>query len=291
MHDLAVGVDPDGADAWLWQDCYVDGATVGAPPDEFNTQGQAWGLAAPDPWRTQQAAYAPFVETLRASLRAGGGLRVDHVMGLFRLFWIPAGAEPGDGAYVRYPAADLLDILALEAHRAGAYVVGEDLGTVEAGVREELARRRVLCYRLLWFEDRDPSAFPRPAMAAVTTHDLPTVAGLWTGRDLEHERRLGRRPDEEANAGIRRRLQELTGLGDGAEVDDVVVAAYAALGRAPSTLLVASLDDAVCSEDRPNMPGRNDWPSWSLALPASLEALESHPMPRRLAGALARGRS
>lgn len=289
VHDLAVGVDPDGADAWLWQDAFADGMTIGAPADEFNTQGQDWGLPPFDPWRLRAAGYLPYIETVRAALAHGGGLRVDHVLGLFRQFWVPEGASPREGAYVRYPASDLLDILALEAHRAGAYVVGEDLGTAAEGARDELARRQVLSYRLLWFEDADPSEYPREALAAVTTHDLPTVAGIWTGSDLACERALGRQPDEEANRAVRRRLAELTGLDDDAPVDDVVAFAYQALARAPSLLLAAALDDALAVEERPNMPGTTDeWPNWSLALPSTLERMEADPRPRRLAAALTR---
>ena len=160
VHDLAVGVDPDGADAWVDRDAYANGVSVGAPPDEFNTGGQDWGLLPFDPWRLRATGYEPFIETVRAGFRHAGGLRVDHVMGLFRLFWVPAGCGPDEGTYVQYPAADLLDILAVESHRAQAFVVGEDLGTVEDGVRADLARRRVLSYRLLYFEPGDPSRAP-----------------------------------------------------------------------------------------------------------------------------------
>ncbi|MBV9661055.1 MAG: 4-alpha-glucanotransferase, partial [Acidimicrobiales bacterium] len=137
--DLAVGVDPSGPDSWIWQDVYAPGMGVGAPPDEFNTRGQDWGLPPFNPWLLRAAAYEPWIEALRANLAHGQGLRVDHVMGLFRLYWIPGGADAGSGAYVRYPHHDMLNILALEAHRAGAWVVGEDLGTVEDEVRWDLA--------------------------------------------------------------------------------------------------------------------------------------------------------
>src|SRR5262249_50861284 len=153
--------------------------TVGAPPDVFNTRGQDWGLPPFVPHRLAAAGYEPFVQTIRSTLRHAGGLRVDHVMGLFRLYWIPRGMSPAAGAYVRYRADDLLPILALESHRAGAVVVGEDLGTVERGTRARLRARRVLSCRVLWFESGKPAVYPRLALSAVTTHDLPTVAGLW----------------------------------------------------------------------------------------------------------------
>jgi 4-alpha-glucanotransferase len=289
MHDLAVGVDPGGADAWLWQDVFALDMAVGAPPDEFNTRGQDWGLPPFDPWRLRAAAYGPFVETIRASLRHAGGLRVDHVMGLFRLFWIPRGSSPAAGAYVRYPARELLDILALECHRAGAYVVGEDLGTVEDQVREEMAARDILSYRLLWFEDQPPPRYPPRAMAALTTHDLPTVAGLWTGSDLDDQRRLGMEPNVESTEAMCGRLRDMTGIAADAPADEAVTGLYRALGTAPCLLLAAALDDALAVPERPNMPGTVDsWPNWSIALPVPLEELMADPRPRAIARALTR---
>ena len=277
MQDLAIGVDGGGADGWLWQDCFAHGASVGAPPDEFNARGQDWGLAPFDPWSLRAAGYEPFIRTLQAAFRHAGGVRIDHVMGLFRLFWVPTGREPGDGAYVHYPWRDLVGILALESHRAGAYVVGEDLGTVEDMVREELAPRRVLSYRLVWFEPAPPEQFPAQALAAMTTHDLPTVAGLWTGADLAELERLGLEPNVESTAALRDRLQEWTGVTDDASVDEVAVAGYRLLAKAPSAVVVATLDDALGVEERPNVPGTTtERPNWSLALPP-LEDVEAHP--------------
>ncbi|HEX2041228.1 MAG TPA: 4-alpha-glucanotransferase [Acidimicrobiales bacterium] len=290
VHDLAVGFDPGGADAWEWQDVLAHGMSVGAPPDEFNSRGQDWGLPPFDPWRLRAASYRPFVETVRSAFRHAGGLRLDHVMGLFRLFWVPHGATPADGTYVRYPAADLLDIVALESHRAGAYVVGEDLGTVEDEVRAELAARRILSYRLLWFEDRDPADWPERALAAVTTHDLPTVAGLWSGRDLQHQRDADMAPNEGGEAALREKLGRLCGLERDAPPEEAVIGAYAALSRAPSLLLAASLDDALAVEERPNMPGTVDeWPNWSIALPVPLERIRDDPRPAEIARLLRRG--
>ncbi|HEX2048725.1 MAG TPA: 4-alpha-glucanotransferase [Acidimicrobiales bacterium] len=291
MHDLAVGVDPAGADGWLWQDQLALDMAVGAPPDEFNTQGQSWGLPPFDPWRLRSAGYEPFIQTIRATLGHAGGLRLDHVMGLFRLWWVPRDASPKEGAYVRYPAADLLDIVALECHRAGAYAVGEDLGTVEDHVRTELADRGVLSYRLLWFEEEPPAEFPVQALAAVTTHDLPTVAGLWTGSDLHDQKEIGLEPNEEGTQALRDKLQHLTAVEGDAPVDEVVTATYAALAEAPSMLLTAGLDDALGVEERPNMPGTIDqWPNWRIALPLSLEEVEHDPRPRAVASALDRRR-
>ena len=287
MQDLAVGVDPGGADAWLWSDCFASGVRVGAPPDEFNTQGQDWGLPPFDPWRLRAAAYEPFIRTVRAGFRHAGGLRVDHVMGLFRLFWIPPGAGAADGTYVRYPWQDMLRIVALESVRAGAYVVGEDLGTVEPQVRDELQKAKVLSYRLLWFEEAAPAGFPRDALAAVTTHDLPTVAGLWGGADLAELRRLDLAPNEESTAAIVARLKELGGLSDGDPDGEVVEIAYELLASAPSRLVTATLDDALVVEERPNVPGTTDErPNWSLALPALLEDIEVDTRAATIAGTL-----
>ncbi len=175
--DLAVGFDPGGADAWMWQDLLALDAHVGAPPDGFNVEGQDWGLPPFVPWKLRAAHFDPFIKTVRAAMRGVSGLRVDHVMGLYRLFWIPPGGSAKTGAYVHLPSSEMLDLLALESTRAGAFVVGEDLGTVEDEVREDLADRGILSYRLVWFEETEPERYPVQALAAVTTHDLPTLAG------------------------------------------------------------------------------------------------------------------
>lgn len=289
MQDLPIGVDPDGADAWAWQDALAVGASVGAPPDRYVRRGQDWGLPPFVPHRLRALGYQPFIETIRAALRHAGGLRIDHVMGLFRLFWIPVGVPPAEGGYVRYPADDLLAIVALESHRAGAFVVGEDLGTVEAGVRERLADHGILSYRVMWFEEGPASGYPELSMAAVTTHDLPTIAGLWTGADIVEQRSLGLEPNEAALAATRKRLALATGVGPEPTIDDVVAATHELLGAAPSVLVTATLDDALGIVERPNVPGTtSERPNWSLALPVALEQLEATPLARRIARALAR---
>jgi 4-alpha-glucanotransferase len=287
MQDLAIGVDPAGADASLWRDAFAMAARVGAPPDEFNTQGQDWGLPPFNPYRLQEAEYEPYIRTVRAGFRHAGGMRVDHVMGLFRLWWVPEGMGPTEGAYVRYPWEDLLGILALESVRAGAYVVGEDLGTVDPWMREELASRDVLSYRLLWFEDERPATFPEQALAAVTTHDLPTVAGLWSGSDLEEQESLGLSPNAESTAGIKKRLASFIGADDSTPVADVVVRTYKVLAEAPSRIVTATLDDALGMEARPNVPGTTDErPNWSIPLSAPLESIEHDPTAAAVARAL-----
>jgi 4-alpha-glucanotransferase len=287
VHDLAVGFAPDGADAWLWQDVVASSARIGAPSDDFNPAGQDWGVPPFDPGRLRAAAYAPLIATMRRMMRAGIGVRIDHVMGMFRLWWVPLGSgHPSAGAYVRYPASELLDILALESVRAGCGVVGEDLGTVESGVRPELRRRGLLSYRLAWFETKPPEQYPTQALAALTTHDLPTAAGVWTGADLAEMEATGRLVNRRAELGVRRRLQRLAAATDGDPASLVVERAYAALGRAPSRLVVATLDDASLAERRPNLPGELDRPNWCIPLPRTLEQLRRDPLPRRIAAAL-----
>ena len=286
MQDLAVGVDPGGADAWIWQDVLARDVSVGAPPDEYNTQGQDWGVPPFDPWKLRAARYEPLIETLRAGFRHAGGLRVDHVMGLFRLFWVPAGASPTEGTYVRYPADDLLNILALESHRANAYVVGEDLGTVERAVRRELEGRNVLSYRLVWFEPDAPRSFPEQALGAVTTHDLPTVAGLWTGSDVHAQLARGMEPNVESMDATKDRLAKWTDLGEDAPVADVVSGTYRLLAEAPSAIVTATLEDALEVEERPNYPGTTSRTNWSLALPSTLEEIEADDRVQRIADTL-----
>lgn len=273
MHDVAVGVDPAGADAWMDQDSFCLDVRTGAPPDDFNAAGQDWGLPPFDPWRLRAARFEPFIRTIRAALAHAGSIRVDHVMGLFRLFWIPAGTDPADGVYVRYPSAEMLDIVALESVRAGAYVVGEDLGTVEDEVRKELAARGVLSYKLLWFEPDRPSSYPRQSMAAVTTHDLPTAAGLFSGSDIEAQRRAGVRPNVESTEQIIERVASWAGLdADTVEPAAAGAACHKLLSEAASQVIVATIEDALGVEERPNLPGTVDeYPNWSIALPVPLE--------------------
>ena len=291
MQDLPIGFSGRGADAWTWQDVLADGVTVGAPPDLYNTQGQNWGFPPWIPTKLQEADYQPFVETIRAMLRHAGGLRIDHVMGLFRLFWIPAGMSAVDGTYVTYPAADLLNIISLESHRAGAFVVGEDLGTVGQNVRRMLAAAGILSTRLLYFEKVPPTKYPKLAMAAVTTHDLPTIAGLWSGSDLKAQDTMGLQPDAAAFALIHSRLQALTKLPPEASKTDVVRATYDVLGHAQSAVVTATLEDALAVEERPNMPATtHEWPNWRIALPEPLEDLMESPLAAEIASSLGRAR-
>lgn len=276
--DLAIGVNAGGPDAWVWQDQLAFGMHVGAPPDEFNTLGQDWGLPPWNPHKVSACGYEPFIETIRGCLRHAAGLRVDHVMGLFRLFWIPEERSAAEGIYVRYPHQDLLDIMALEATRAGAYVVGEDLGTIEPWVHDALRAAGTLSYRLWWFEPGRPESWPHQALGAVSTHDLPTVAGAWTGSDLAAQERLDLHPNRDGAAAMRHRLAEWTGSDDTTPIAQVVERTYEALSAAPCALLTVSLDDVCEVEERPNFPGTTDqWPNWCLALPEPLEDIIKRP--------------
>ena len=275
IQDLAVGVDPWGADAWLWQDVFADDVTVGAPPDIFSPSGQDWGVPPFDPWKLRAAGYEPFITLLRSCLAHGAGARIDHVMGLFRLWWVPRGLPATEGAYVTYPSDDLLDILALESHRARAFVVGEDLGTVEPRVRAEMERRDLLSYKLALFEDGPPEEYPERALAAITNHDLPTIAGLWDGSDLAELKQLGLETDDDAWSDMRAKVARLAQRPDDADVSDVIPAAYGRLARAGSRVLIATLEDATGMPERVNVPGTTDdqRPNWSKPLPAPLDEL------------------
>lgn len=282
LNDLAVGVAPDGADAWLWQDLQLNGLRIGAPPDDFNPSGQDWGLASFNPWALRAARYQPFIDVLRGTLRHAAGLRIDHVMGLFRLFLIDS---EGEGAYVGFPSSELLDLIALESERAGAIVIGEDLGTVEPGVRDELAARQILSTRLVWFEDVPPSRFPTNCVAALTTHDLPTLAGLLDGTDAVDRAAAGVKADAAVDLAMQRRANAAVDegvriLGSGAAPTTALgraAAAHLSLAKCQSVLTLACLEDALGVGHRPNLPGTTDeHPNWRQVMPVATEDLGGH---------------
>jgi 4-alpha-glucanotransferase len=311
--DLAVGVDPGGADAWALQADLAQGVTVGAPPDAFSPLGQDWQLPPLRPDRLAATGHAAFRDLLRSLLRRAGGLRIDHVLGCFRLFWIPEGADPSQGTYVRYPADDLLGVLALEAQAAGALIIGEDLGNVEPGVRERLRTAGVLGSRVLWFERGQDGrrlgseGYPERALTSITTHDLPTAAGLLADEPTRVRAALGRLEGNEATerdraAAERRELLELL-VGEGllgnadAPPDAVVEALHAFVARTPSMLVTAGLNDAVGDLSQPNLPGTVDeYPNWRLPIadgdgrPMLLDDLLASPKVAALAATLRRGR-
>ncbi|MCX7893075.1 MAG: 4-alpha-glucanotransferase [Burkholderiales bacterium] len=302
--DLAVSVAPDGADAWRWRDALATGVGVGAPPDDFNPRGQNWGLPPFDPFRLREEAYRPFRETLAANMRHAGALRIDHVMSLMRLYWVPEGASPADGAYVHYPLADLASLVAFESAAAGCLVIGEDLGTVPDEVRAALARLAILSYRLLYFEQDDegrfkpPSAYPAEALVAASTHDLPTLAGWWTAHDLALRDRLRLFPTEELRARQiaarpRERIELLAALAregllpegieaDPARVPPMTPALAAAievfLARTPAKLLMVQPEDVFGAREQANLPGTtHEHPNWCRKLEVPLEQWRSHP--------------
>jgi len=286
VQDVAVGVDPRGADAWMWQDSFLPGFTVGAPRDEFNAAGQNWAQPVFDPWALRSNDYAPFIQTIRSTLRHATGLRIDHVMGLFRIFVIPHGADPSQGTYIRYPHADLLALLATESQRAGAFVIGEDLGTVQKQVREELHRRGILTYRLMFFDGSETKDYPEQSFAAVTTHDLPTIAGLLSGADAEEKRRIGIEVNLEGTERMRSSMNDCVPPATA----DGIVAIHERLSGAGSVLVSATLEDALGVEQRPNMPGTTDeWPNWRIPLPVPLEQIARservHDVARAMGGA------
>ncbi len=286
MADLAVGVHPSGADAWALQEVLAPGVTAGAPPDEFNQLGQDWSQPPWRPDRLDEHEYQPFRALIQAVLRHAGGVRIDHIIGLFRLWWIPEGAPPTQGTYVRYDHEAMIGIVALEAHRARALVVGEDLGTVEPWVRDYLLLRGLLGTSILWFElDRDGNGGPLPAerwreycLSSVTTHDLPPTAGYLAGAHVRLRESLGllTRPvdaelesDRAERAAWIAELQRVGLLEDGAEADpeQTVLALYRYLGRTPSRLLGVALTDAVGDRRTQNQPGTTDeYPNWRVPL-------------------------
>ena len=278
--DVPLGFASDSFDAWRWQDLLAPEMRVGAPPDEFFQDGQDWGVPAFDPWKLHAAGCAPFVDAIRGAARHAAGVRLDHVMSLFRLFWIPTGMTASQGVYMRYPARELLALLADESRRAKAFVVGEDLGLVEPSVRRRLHAREALSFRLLWFERSTPGRWPKDAVAAISTHDLPTVAGIWNLSEPEH--RLH---------GLRQRLLDVTRAADGTPAVDVALAAYRVLARTRSRIVLATLEDALGVEERPNVPGTTtEFPNWRIALPVPLEEIEQASGPRRIAAVMRRAR-
>lgn len=309
IHDLAVGVHPEGADAWALGDALARGVTAGAPPDQYNQLGQDWSQPPWRPDRLAELGYGPYRDMLRTVLRHAGGIRIDHVIGLFRLWWVPAGRPASEGTYVRYDHEALVGILALEAHRAGALVIGEDLGVVEPWVREYLRERGILGTSILWFE-KDPEGRPLPAeayrelcLATVTTHDLPPTAGYLAGKhiDLRHDLGLLTRPleqeravDQAARSQVLDMLVQRGLLRPEASPTDVVEALHRFLSWTPAKLLGVAVSDLTGDHRTMNQPGTDqEYPNWRLPLagadgkPVLLEDLMASRRARRLARCVA----
>ena len=298
--DLAVGIDAGGSQAWSRRQDLLNGLEIGAPPDIFQPAGQGWGIAAFSPLALQRTGFDAFIETLRAATRHAGGVRIDHAMGLRRLWMTPVGASPQDGAYLRYPFEDLLRLIALESHRARAVVVGEDLGTVPEGFRERMDEAGMMGMRVLWFErDPDTEAFTPPerwsssAAAMTTTHDLPTVAGWWCERDIDWMQRLDRRgrfetPEQERRGRAKDRAQLWTACVDAGVVSgppppadepaQAVDAALALVGRTACEFAIVPVEDLLGLEEQPNLPGTIDeHPNWRRRLPGTFGELARRP--------------
>ncbi|WP_235017916.1 4-alpha-glucanotransferase [Thermomonospora echinospora] len=326
VHDLAVGVGQGSADAWIYRSLFAPGMSVGAPPDEFNQRGQDWGQPPWHPERLAEAEYAPYRSMLAAALRHGGGLRLDHAMQVSRLWWVPEGFSPADGTYVGYDRNAMLSCLVWEAARTGAVVVGEDLGTVEPEVREDLASRGILGTSLLWFErDREgrprrPAQWREPSLATVGTHDMPPITGFLHGDHVGLRERLGllTRSAAEEEADHRRQLTDWLALlaeegllttrpdeilralaaGSTEYDEEVVTALHALLARTPARLVGIALADAVGERRTQNQPGTSDeYPNWRVPLadakgrPVLLDDLPLERIHTLLAPVLKRGAS
>jgi 4-alpha-glucanotransferase len=316
-------VNPDGAAAWADQELLSPGASVGAPPDPLSRAGQNWGLAPINPLVLRRRGFSPFIETLRANMRHAGVLRIDHVMSLQRLYWIPSGMEGSAGSYVGYPFWELVRLVALESHRQRCAVIGEDLGTVPDGFRETLRAANILSYRVVHFERRwhegetyiPPGEYPPLATASAATHDLASLKGFWLGRDIEWRRRLDLYPDANAEATEdserhrdRRLLLEALAhegliawdrfgefLPDGAvpvytgELGDAI---HAYLARSEARLMLVQLEDVVGEEEQANLPGTTDaHPNWRRRMTQALEDVLGGPELARVAALVGKERA
>ena len=312
-HDFALGSDRYGADGWLNQEVLAFNADCGAPPDAFAPEGQNWGFSPLDPVRQRATGYRYFSALLRNNLRYGGAIRIDHVMALFRLFWIPRGLPPAMGTYVYYHDDELLAILALESVRAQALVIGEDLGTVPDWVRERLGPAGVLSYRVFYFERehwggwKPPAHYPAQSLAVATTHDLPTLVGYWEGADIDTRSALGLFPSEEARQAMwAERQREKSGILAALKSDgllpswvsddpvytptmtpELVDCIHQYLARSPAWMVLTNLEDMIGTRLQTNLPGTVDQhPNWCRKLSVTVEDLTQDSRPERLAALL-----
>ncbi len=304
--DLAVGVDSNSADVWSLRDAYLLDASVGAPPDPMNAIGQDWGLPPLDPLALRRAGYRPFADLLRSNMAHAGALRIDHVMALARLFWMPRGRPPAEGAYQRYEVDEMTAVVTLESVRAKCLVIGEDLGTVPEGFRERMLAAGIFSYRLLLFERefdgtfRPPDAFPPLALASVGTHDLPTLPGYLLGRDIDLRERIGligptvAENERAARKGDCEQLFTALAAHGGLTVADahaarealgdpeadtralapVVLAAYRFIAQTPAKLVLVQIDDIIGERDQINLPGTSmQYANWRRKLALSVESI------------------
>lgn len=287
--DLAVGADGAGSQAWSNQTDLLPTLSIGAPPDVYNRDGQSWGVSAFCPRAMLANGYRSWIDMLRANLAHVGGIRIDHAMGLQRLWVVPQGMPPQAGAYLNYPFTDLLRLLTLEAHRRNALVIGEDLGTVPDGLREQLAQRNILGMRVLLFEQHHghfiaPQHWRNDALAVTTTHDLPTLRGWFSGRDIDWRHQIGeidthqRAHDQRARAeeacALQRALQDSGVPAANTDPEALVDACVSFIARTPAPLTLLPLEDALALEDQPNLPGPGDiHPNWRRRMPHSCDQL------------------
>jgi 4-alpha-glucanotransferase len=293
--DLAVGTDSGGSHAWSRPDEMMNGLAIGAPPDLLNVRGQNWGISAFSPLGLRRHGFGAFIEMLRAALRHAGGIRIDHAMGLARLWVVPDGAEASDGAYLLFPLDDMLRLLALESRRHQAVVLCEDLGTVPEGFSERLGDAGMLGMRVLWFQRDEqhfwpPAHWTRQAVAMTSTHDLPTVAGWWQGTDIGWRRRLNIAPDPDRELQERGRDRDLlwqamreSGAASGEmppphDAWPAVEATLAHIGGSACTLALLPLEDVLGREQQPNLPGTTtQHPNWCRRMPGTAEDLLEPP--------------
>lgn len=314
--DLAVGVAPDGAETWSQPDSVISGVRIGCPPDMFNDNGQDWGLAPLSPAGLKAKDFKPFEGVLLSAMRNAGAVRVDHAMGLTRLYWIPGDAPAREGAYVRFPMGEMFRRLAKVSNDCAAIVIGEDLGTVPVGFRERMSEAEIQGYRVLYFERehdqsfRAPEAFTHRALACLTTHDLPTLRGWWRGIDIEERERVGASTPDNAAAARQARKEDryriLSALNAGGLLPDalrpvlesgapmpadlpveVAVAVHAYLGKTASRLVAVQLEDLVGMTDQANIPGTVDeYPNWRQKLPIVMEDISEGVLFQRTTQAL-----
>jgi 4-alpha-glucanotransferase len=313
--DLAVGTDPGGSHAWSRQGEILAKLSPGAPPDIYNAQGQAWGLTAFSPAALKRTGYRAYIEMLRACLRHAGGIRIDHALGLKRMWLVPEGAAATDGAYINYPFDDIMRLIALESWRHRAIVVGENLGTVPEGFNDQIGKAGMLGMDVLWFERQHfgdnapikaPRDWPPEAMAMTTTHDLPTIAGWWTATDIHWRERLDLfGPDDtlESQLAIRARDREQliralndAGIAVSQDTDPAspppIAETFRFVGSTPCPLAVVPLEDLLGDDEAPNLPGTTEGhPNWRRRVATTLEQLLDDPAVEQRLDALHQSRT
>ena len=316
--DLAVGSSLKGSEGWANQDTFARGVSIGSPPDDFNLKGQVWMLPPPVAWKMKEAGYRHFISLLRHNMLYSGAIRIDHIMALFRLFWVPDGKDPLEGAYVYYPSEDLMGILALESVRNRCVIIGEDLGTVPPEVPAAMKEYGIFSYRIFFFQQDEkgaylpPNGYPSHTMVVASTHDLPTLAGYWQGRDLTIRKEYGAYPSEQVwqdqvlwrsrdRAAILVALEKEALLPEGVSSEDPATAPemteelinsiHKFLARTPSQILIAQVEDIIGWPEQVNLPGTGDArPNWRHRLPVTLEEMRESARVKRLAFSLRRQR-